>query len=87
MSRSPISTRAMPSCATARQLPVNRLNPALEGLRGCLKVAEQLTKATQRLRTLGPEPQADPDAVPGADVPAPAGTGSSEPPAGQAGGA
>ena len=60
--------------AAHRQLPVDRLNPALEGLRDMLKMAEQMTKVAGRLRTLvttpapsaappGPEPPAAVDAA------------------------
>jgi phosphate:Na+ symporter len=38
--------------AAARQLPIARLNSATEGLREYLKMAEQITKASIRLRTL-----------------------------------
>lgn len=38
--------------AAGRQLPIARLNSATEGLREYLKMAEQLTKAAVRLRTL-----------------------------------
>lgn len=39
--------------ATARTVPITPLNSALEGLRSCLKMAEQLTKTSERLFTLG----------------------------------
>ncbi len=38
--------------ATRRTLPINRLNSGLEGLRSYLKIAEQLTKMTERLIVL-----------------------------------
>jgi hypothetical protein len=40
------------NATTARRIPVSPLNSALEGLRTELKMAEQLTKAAQRLMTL-----------------------------------
>ncbi|HEY5646617.1 MAG TPA: hypothetical protein VIS76_11770, partial [Pseudomonadales bacterium] len=40
------------SRAANRQLPIARLNSATEGLREYLKMAEQLTKASLRLRAL-----------------------------------
>ena len=39
--------------AATRAIPVNRLNAALEGLRSQLKIAEQLTKTSERLRKFG----------------------------------
>jgi phosphate:Na+ symporter len=43
--------------ASRGTVPVQRLNLALEGLRGTLRIAEQLTKAAERLRDLiNPEP-------------------------------
>ncbi|MEQ8858132.1 MAG: Na/Pi symporter [Pseudomonadales bacterium] len=39
--------------AGRRQLPLERLNEALEGLRSGLRMAEQMTKAARRLDTLG----------------------------------
>jgi phosphate:Na+ symporter len=39
--------------AAARHIPIGRLNSALEGLRGYLKIAEQMTKAAERLHLLG----------------------------------
>ena len=46
------------NAAAARYVPISRLNSALEGLRSYLKMAEQLTKVTERLHTftLGSEP-------------------------------
>ena len=41
--------------AGRHQLPVGSLNAALEALRGCLRMAEQLAKAAGRLRALGIE--------------------------------
>jgi hypothetical protein len=41
--------------AGRHQLPVGSLNAALEALRGCLRMAEQLAKAAARLRALGVE--------------------------------
>ena len=38
--------------AAVRSIPVAPLNSSLEGLRSCLKMAEQLTKATERVHTL-----------------------------------
>jgi len=37
--------------ALQRQIPLEPLNPALDALRGCLKVAEQMTKVAERLET------------------------------------
>jgi len=37
--------------AVQRQIPLAPLNPALDALRSCLKVAEQMTKVAQRLAT------------------------------------
>ena len=42
------------NAAAARYVPIGRLNSALEGLRGYLKMAEQLTKASERLHTFNP---------------------------------
>ena len=39
------------NAAAARYVPISRLNSALEGLRSYLKMAEQLTKVTERLHT------------------------------------
>ncbi len=39
----------MLNAAAARHIPISRLNSALEGLRSYLKMAEQLTKASERL--------------------------------------
>jgi phosphate:Na+ symporter len=39
--------------AAIRAIPVNRLNAALEGLRSQLKIAQQLTKTSERLRKFG----------------------------------
>lgn len=39
--------------ASRREIPVQRLNSALEGLRSALKMSEQLTKAAERLEILG----------------------------------
>ena len=41
------------AAAGRRELPVNRLNGALEGLRSTLRMAEQLTKAARRQAALG----------------------------------
>lgn len=41
------------NAAAARAIPVNPLSSALEGLRGFLKIAEQLTKTSERLYALG----------------------------------
>jgi len=41
------------NAAAARAIPIVQLNSALEGLRSTLKIAEQLTKAAERLYTLG----------------------------------
>lgn len=40
--------------ASRRQLPLERLNDALEGMRAALHLAEQITKATRRLRVMTP---------------------------------
>ncbi|MHA7815457.1 MAG: Na/Pi symporter [Pseudohaliea sp.] len=45
----------MLEAAARHQLPVGSLNAALEALRGCLRMAEQLAKAAERLRALGVE--------------------------------
>jgi phosphate:Na+ symporter len=44
--------------ALQRHIPLEPLNPALDALRGCLKVSEQMTKVTQRLAEFrtGPDP-------------------------------
>ena len=52
------------NAAASRYVPISRLNSALEGLRGYLKMAEQLTKASERLYTFnlddGSKPEPDP---------------------------
>lgn len=58
------------AAAGRRELPVNRLNGALEGLRSALRVAEQLTKAARRQAALG-LPVEGRDAAAGDDPPAP----------------
>jgi hypothetical protein len=45
----------MLEAAGRHQLRVRSLNAALEALRGCLRMAEQLAKAAARLRALGVE--------------------------------
>lgn len=48
--------------AVQRQIPIDPLNPALEALRACLKITEQMTKVTTRMTALR-APGHDPDAV------------------------
>jgi phosphate:Na+ symporter len=57
---------ALLAAATARTIPIRPLNSSLEGLRGYLKMAEQLTKAGQRLHVLSlsaEEPNEESDVV------------------------
>lgn len=57
--------------AASRQLPINRLNSATEGLRGQLRIAEQLTKAAARLGALTPTEKDEEEQAPelnGADA-------------------
>jgi phosphate:Na+ symporter len=49
------------NAAAARLIPVNPLNSSLEGLRGCLKMAEQLTKAAERIHALSLDDGGDDD--------------------------
>ncbi|MEZ5558703.1 MAG: Na/Pi symporter [Pseudomonadales bacterium] len=56
------------NAAARHELPMAHLNSALDGLRGCLKMAEQLTKVAERLHTLAPaEDPADSPAPPAGD--------------------
>ncbi len=48
--------------ASRRQLPLERLNDALEGMRAALHLAEQITKATRRLRAMTPAAETRPEA-------------------------
>jgi phosphate:Na+ symporter len=57
--------------AIQRNIPLDPLNPGLEALRSCLKVAEQMTKVAQRLAALRED--SHPDVHPGQDS-APAGS-------------
>jgi len=45
------------TAAIQHQIPLEPLNPALEALRSCLKIAEQMTKVAHRLMTLRPAPE------------------------------
>jgi len=45
--------------AIQRQIPLEPLNPALDALRGCLKIAEQMTKVAGRLATFRPSGPVD----------------------------
>ena len=40
------------SSAATGTVPVDRLSSAVEGLRGCLRMAERLTKSAERLEVL-----------------------------------